>query len=69
MSQDNVAANLKAARESAGLTGKQAAKQLQISLITLWRMEAGMREPKATLFKRMADTYRWSPNRLLNWED
>lgn len=48
---------LKAARVNAGLTAKEAAKQLHISVGTLWNYESGNTVPDWDMVKTISNLY------------
>lgn len=55
---------LKAARVNAGLTQKEAAKELGISNKTLWSWENGLSSPKATQTADICNLYNVSYDNL-----
>ena len=56
-------------REMAGLTQTAAAKRLYISIDSVRRYESGIREPRSSDLKRMAELYGCTMEELLKAEE
>ena len=63
MNRDKFIENLKSARESRGLTQKQAAESLGVSDRTYSKWETGETEPGIELICRLAELYGMGPGR------
>ena len=57
--------HLKRAREAAGLSKKELAERLQISLVSYSHYESGRREPKADMILQVCQALGLSPDKLL----
>ena len=56
--------DIKAARVSAGLTQRDAAKMLGVTQASLCRWERGEREPRLSVFLRLCELYGFNPSDL-----
>lgn len=65
----HLAANLKAARKSLGLTQEQVAERSGVHSTEVSRIEAGKRDPQISTVEKLAAALEMPPGRLLESSD